>query len=135
MLHYHPSTTPAYLSPKGFQTLSQNPSRLDSIKIYTDVVMNVLNHHVADGELTKVVLMDHLDWFSEGDVEREVEAVGRKLCKGGRAFWRSASRGPWYNRLFEGRGFRVWCLQVRGDGGGVLDRVNMYASFWCGEKG
>ncbi|KAJ3030274.1 hypothetical protein HDV00_008989 [Rhizophlyctis rosea] len=139
MLRYDPSTTPAYLSPSGFTTLKSNPDRLDSIRIYTDVVMNVLNHHIADGELTKVVLMDHLDWFSEGDVDKEVEAVGRKLCKGGRAFWRSASRGPWYNRLFEGRGFRVWCLQVRGgdgEGGGerLLDRVNMYASFWCGEK-
>ncbi|KAJ3029553.1 hypothetical protein HK097_005778, partial [Rhizophlyctis rosea] len=82
MLHYTPSNTPLYLSPSGFNTLQSEPERLDSIRIHTDVVMNVLNLHVADGELDKVILMDHLDWFSEKDVDMEIEAVGRKVKKG-----------------------------------------------------
>ncbi|KAJ3286864.1 hypothetical protein HK104_008851 [Borealophlyctis nickersoniae] len=134
MERYHPSCTPAYLSERGFTTLQSNPSRLDAIQIHTDVILNVLNNKVEDGELTKVMLMDHLDWFAEEDADAEIEAVSRKLCKGGKAFWRSAGRRPWYNRIFESRGFKVTALQARDEETEYLDRVNMYASLWCGEK-
>ncbi|KAJ3056798.1 hypothetical protein HK097_004062 [Rhizophlyctis rosea] len=107
MLKYNPRALPAYLSQEGFQTLKSNPSRLDAIKIHTDMIINVLNNQVSDGELTKVILMDHLDWFSPEDADAEISAVSKKMKKGGKAFWRSAGKRPWYNELFEQRGFKA----------------------------
>ena len=134
MLKYNPRGLPAYLSEEGFHTLKCNPSRLDAIKIHTDMIINVLYNQVADGELTKVILMDHLDWFSPEDADAEISAVAKKMKNGGKAFWRSAGKRPWYNEILEQRGFKVWPCQIREGDTMCIDRVNMYASFWCGEK-
>jgi hypothetical protein len=47
----------------------------------------------------------------------------------GRAFWRSAGKRPWYNEMFERRGFRVFPLQIREGDTMYLDRVNMYPRY------
>ncbi|KAJ3403562.1 hypothetical protein HDV05_007748 [Chytridiales sp. JEL 0842] len=78
--------------------------------------------------------MDHLDWFSNEDADAEISMVARKTKKGGRVFWRSAGKYPWYNSLFEERGFRVEACQIREEGNMYIDRVNMYASFWMGVR-
>ncbi|KAJ3046128.1 hypothetical protein HDV00_003878 [Rhizophlyctis rosea] len=125
MLKYNPRGVPAYLSEEGFETLKANPSRLDAIKIHTDMIISVLNGQVADGELTKVILMDHLDWFSPEDADAEIGAVAQKMKKGGKAFWRSAGKRPWYNEIFESKGFRVFPCQIREGDTMYIDRVNM----------
>lgn len=124
---------PAYLSTKGFEILVKNPERLDAIKIHTDYIVNVLGK-LDDNELTKVILMDHLDWFSVKDAEAEINAVYQKMKKGGYVFWRSAGKAPWYNELFEKIGFKIELCQVREGETMYIDRVNMYASFWKGVK-
>ncbi|KAJ3090466.1 hypothetical protein HK102_003683 [Quaeritorhiza haematococci] len=134
MLTYTPQNCPAYLTESGFQALRSNPSRLDAIKIHTDTILNVLTTQVADGELTHVILMDHLDWFSKEDAEEEIRMVARKVKVGGKAYWRSAGKRPWYNGVFEKAGFRVRALQIREGETMFIDRVNMYASFYEGVK-
>ncbi|TPX30534.1 hypothetical protein SmJEL517_g05910 [Synchytrium microbalum] len=129
MLRYLPTNCPGYLSESGFDTLKSNPEQLDAIRIHTDTIINVLNTQCYDGELTKVILMDHLDWFSPEDADAEISAVAKKMRVGGRAFWRSAGKRPWYNEIFERRGFRVFPLQVREGSTMFLDRVNMYPRY------
>lgn len=134
MQKYHTSSAPSYLMEDGFKALQSEPERLDAIKIHTDMVVNVLNNEIADEELTKVILMDHLDWFSLEDATAEISAVARKTAKGGKVFWRSAGKHPWYISLFEELGFVVKPCQIREGDSMYIDRVNMYASFWMGEK-
>ena len=134
MLKYHPENVPAYLTEDGFNTLQSEPERLDSIIIHTDMIVNVLDSQIQDEELTKVILMDHLDWFSVEDATTEISAVARKMKKGGKVFWRSAGKRPWYIELFKEYGFRVYPCQIREGDTMYIDRVNMYASFWAGEK-
>ena len=48
--------------------------------------------------LSRAVIMDHLDWFTEGsqDVTDEVELLFKALKLGGFVLLRSAARNPWY---------------------------------------
>jgi betaine lipid synthase len=134
MLRYNKEAkgNPAYLTQEGYDLLRNEPERVDAIKIHTDYIMNVLKG-LPDGDLTKVILMDHLDWFSEEDARAEIEMVHKKMAVGGRVYWRSAGKAPWYNTIFQSTGFDVKVLQVR-ENGACIDRVNMYASFWMGVK-
>ncbi|KAI9356272.1 hypothetical protein DFJ73DRAFT_823747 [Zopfochytrium polystomum] len=134
MLRYNSQNAPTYLTREGFETLTSDPSRLDAIKIHTATIVDVLSKEIADGELTRVILMDHLDWFSPEDATAEIRAVKKKMEVGGRVYWRSAGKYPWYNSLFEEEGFKVSPCQIREEGNMYIDRVNMYASFWCGVK-
>ena len=129
MLHYTHANAPAYLQESGFNLLREDSSRLDAIKIHTRTIVDVLKNEVPDGDLTKVILMDHLDWFSNEDADEEISMVSRKMKKGGLVFWRSGGKYPWYNGIFESRGFRVFPCQVREGKEMFIDRVNMYASF------
>ncbi|KAJ3325836.1 hypothetical protein HDU76_013059, partial [Blyttiomyces sp. JEL0837] len=135
MLKYTAKNAPFYLTEEGFNTLRNDPSRIDAIKIHTTTIVDVLEKEVADGELTKVILMDHLDWFSNEDADKEISMVAKKMAKGGKVFWRSAGKYPWYNSIFEEHGFKVEPCQIREKPDKLyIDRVNMYASFWMGEK-
>ena len=134
MHKYNPECVPSYLTEQGFNTLQSHPDRLDAIQIHTDMLVNVLKTQVADGELTKVILMDHLDWFSPEDALAEIQAVAQKMAVGGKVFWRSAGKRPWYITLFQESGFRVYPCQIREGETMFIDRVNMYASMWAGEK-
>ncbi|KAI8893824.1 hypothetical protein BC833DRAFT_531286 [Globomyces pollinis-pini] len=135
MLKYNKDApgNPAYLSKEGYDLLLAEPHRLDAIKIHTDYITNVLAT-IPDNDLTKVILMDHLDWFSEQDARTEIEAVHKKMKKGGMVFWRSAGKAPWYNSIFQSTGFEIQVCQVREGETMYIDRVNMYASFWKGTK-
>ncbi|CAK4655535.1 hypothetical protein LEN26_009425 [Aphanomyces euteiches] len=134
MCCYNQQNAPSYLKEEYFNVLQTEPHRLDAIKIHTGTIVEVLKRDIPDEDLTRVILMDHLDWFSEEDAEAEIMAVAQKLKKGGRAYWRSAGKYPWYNTLFEKAGFRVYPCQIREGETMFIDRVNMYASFWAGEK-
>ncbi|RHY26207.1 hypothetical protein DYB32_007808 [Aphanomyces invadans] len=134
MCCYSQLNAPSYLKQEGFNVLQADPTRLDAIKIHTATIVEVLHREIPDDDLTRVILMDHLDWFSEEDAEAEIRAVAQKMKLGGRAYWRSAGKYPWYNTLFEKCGFRVYPCQIRDGDNLFIDRVNMYASFWAGEK-
>ncbi|KAK7035926.1 hypothetical protein R3P38DRAFT_2909750 [Favolaschia claudopus] len=132
--HYTYESCPAYLTRSGFAKLKANSSKaLESFHLYTDSILNVVGS-LPDNSLTRVVLMDHLDWFLPGtpDVDAEIQHIHRSLTIGGLVLWRSAARNPWYNANFEAAGFRVSCVSIRTDA--AIDRVNMHASVYKAEK-
>lgn len=133
--HYTPNSCPAYLTRAGFDVLQANDGKvMDSFRLHTESIVNVLRG-LSQGSLTRALLMDHLDWFSPGSVEvqEEVNQFKRVLAVGGMVFWRSASRKPWYNEMFQEAGFEVTPIAIR-NGLIAIDRVNMYASCWRAVK-
>ncbi|KAJ7147757.1 S-adenosyl-L-methionine-dependent methyltransferase [Mycena filopes] len=133
---YTHESCPAYLTRDGFEKLKANSSQaINAFRLHTDSVVNVLKD-LPDNSLTRVVVMDHLDWFPPGspDVDAEIENLHRLLDVGGLVFWRSAARTPWYNTNFEAMGFQVTALGVRTGPKIAIDRVNMYSSFFKATK-
>jgi len=130
LLHrYTKESCPSYVSPKGFETLKKSGC-LDRITLHTNSIVNTLGEMEPES-LTKVILMDHMDWFQEAEAREEISMVYRTVAKGGEVYWRSSARNPWYNTIFQEVGFQVQALSVREPGTKVpLDRVNMYASFY-----
>ncbi|CAO3633981.1 unnamed protein product [Cunninghamella blakesleeana] len=134
MQKYTQESCPSYLTLDGFNKLKQ-PGVLDAFRLHTDSILNVLQT-LPDNYLTILVVMDHMDWFdpkSHDELLDEIKQMNRTLQVGGHVYWRSAGTKPWYNRLFEENGFKVEALGVRTPGE-VIDRVNMYASFYRGRK-
>ncbi|KAI1298971.1 hypothetical protein EDD11_006593 [Mortierella claussenii] len=130
---YTREACPSYLTETGFQKLKDTKAT-DSMLLHTKSIIQVLESF-ADGELTKAVLMDHMDWFDPKDAEEEIKEVARAVRTGGMVLWRSAGRKPWYNAIFEKYGFEVKPVGVRTPGSGVsIDRVNMYASCYIAIK-
>ncbi|KAF5343351.1 hypothetical protein D9758_014171 [Tetrapyrgos nigripes] len=123
---YSPSCCPEYLTLAGFCSLKANNGKLlDNFRIHTDSITNVL-HGMSSNSITRSLIMDHLDWFSEGseEVEKEISELHRVLAPGGLVFWRSAAKNPWYASVFQRAGFLVEPVGVRGSEK-PLDRVNM----------
>ena len=91
---------------------------------------------LTPGSITRMIIMDHLDWFepSNGEALTEIAQMHRVLPKGGMVFWRSAAKYPWYNQAFERAGFKLTPLGIREGPDKAIDRVNMYASFWKADK-
>lgn len=128
MRHYTPSSCPSYLTRDGFSALKKN---LDCFRLHTDSILSTLESF-EDAYLTKLVVMDHMDWFdphNDGELDQEITQMARSLKIGGQVYYRSAGKYPWYNRLFEKHGFTVEALAIR-EQGYSIDRVNMYASFY-----
>ncbi|KAJ1965175.1 hypothetical protein GGI12_000951 [Dipsacomyces acuminosporus] len=134
---YSPECCPDYLTPKGFGALKKAVARDNThttFRLHTSTILDVL-HGLQPGELTKAVIMDHMDWFSADDADEEVVALARAIKKGGFVLWRSAARVPWYIKVFEKQGFAVQPLSIREPGSlNPIDRVNMYASFYKAVK-
>ncbi|KAI7821634.1 hypothetical protein BX661DRAFT_165659 [Kickxella alabastrina] len=128
---YSPTCCPDYLTKSGFERLqSTAKSGCLTFQLHTATIIDVLAG-MRDGELTKAVIMDHMDWFSAEDADAEVGALARVIAKGGFVLWRSAARVPWYIKTFEANGFAVEALSIRQPNIIVpIDRVNMYASFY-----
>ncbi|KAF8936299.1 hypothetical protein BGZ58_004364 [Dissophora ornata] len=130
---YTHESCPSYLTEAGFQKLKEKQAT-DAMLMHTKSIIEVLKS-LADGELTKAVLMDHMDWFDPKDADDEIKEVARAVRTGGMVLWRSAGRKPWYNALFEKYGFEVQPVGVRVPGSGEsIDRVNMYASCYIAIK-
>ncbi|KAF9060572.1 hypothetical protein BDP27DRAFT_1339414 [Rhodocollybia butyracea] len=135
--HYTPECCPSYLTREGFAKLkANNCERLNAFQLHTDSIINVLRG-IPPSSLTRALVMDHLDWYDPASCEAraEVMELSRVIAPGGLVFWRSASRCPWYNKVFSQNGFHVEAVSIREQGSNAaLDRVNMYASFWKAEK-
>jgi betaine lipid synthase len=129
MAKYSKASCPTYLTESAFSSLSTSDA-LSSIRIHTDSIVNVLNTSIEDSELTCVVVMDHLDWFTDEMAHEEISALAPKMKSGGKVYWRSAGKVPWYNPIFKEYGFEVRPIRIRNEEDPCIDRVNMYASFW-----
>ncbi|KAG0164304.1 hypothetical protein DFQ28_010522 [Apophysomyces sp. BC1034] len=131
MQRYTQECCPDYLTKHGFEKLKTSGA-LDAFRLHTDSILNSLKS-LPDNYLTRLVVMDHMDWFSPEDcpeLHEEIREMARTLQKGGQVYWRSASTQPWYNALFEKYGFvDIEALALR-KAGQSIDRVNMYASFY-----
>ncbi|KAH8096692.1 S-adenosyl-L-methionine-dependent methyltransferase [Cristinia sonorae] len=133
---YTHNSCPAYLTRQGFDALrANNCEAMDAFRLHTDSIINVLRG-LPEAAITRAVIMDHLDWFTEGSPELDDEVANfyRVLSKGGFVLLRSAAKQPWYMQNFSKAGFKVSCISVRQGNKVAIDRVNMYASFWKAEK-
>ncbi|KAJ2778200.1 hypothetical protein H4R18_004749 [Coemansia javaensis] len=133
---YSRACCPDYLTEPGFRRLQRaaRGAAGTAFSIHTATISDTLRS-MRPGELSKAVVMDHMDWFGPDEAEAEVRALRRALKQGGFVLWRSAARIPWYIANFEANGFRVEALAVRQPNTqAVLDRVNMYASFYKATK-
>ncbi|KAJ2050032.1 hypothetical protein H4S04_002857 [Coemansia sp. S16] len=132
---YSPDCCPDYLTKDGFARLqhtvgNDSASVRPTFHLHTATLLDTLGG-MRDGELTKAVIMDHMDWFSPEDADSEVVALARVVKKTGFVLWRSAARIPWYIDVFEKHGFIVETLDIRQPNSmKPLDRVNMYASLY-----
>ncbi|KAJ2820373.1 hypothetical protein GGI24_004506 [Coemansia furcata] len=136
---YSPDCCPDYLTKDGFARLQLVVGTgavpvQPTFHLHTATLLDTLND-MRDGELTKAVIMDHMDWFSPEDAESEVVALARVVRKTGFVLWRSAARIPWYIAVFKRHGFTVEALDIRKPNSMTpLDRVNMYASLYKATK-
>ncbi|KAJ1643838.1 hypothetical protein LPJ64_004429 [Coemansia asiatica] len=128
---YSQMCCPGYLTKTGFDKLQLALKyRYARFVIHTSTIVDVLKR-LGKGELTKAIIMDHMDWFSENEAAVEIKELARAIKIGGFVIWRSAARIPWYISLFEAHGFSVEALSVRQPNTmAPIDRVNMYASFY-----
>ncbi|KAJ1718847.1 hypothetical protein LPJ61_006450 [Coemansia biformis] len=133
---YSRTCCPDYLTESGFCRLQRAVASGDhtTFHIHTATIADTL-WKMQPGELSKAIIMDHMDWFTPEEAEAEVKALHHAIKKGGLVLWRSAARIPWYIANFEANGFSVHALGIRQPNAQVaLDRVNMYASFYKATK-
>ncbi|KAI8061517.1 uncharacterized protein B0P05DRAFT_590679 [Gilbertella persicaria] len=131
---YSKNSCPSYLTKEGFEKLKSSGA-LQSFRLHTQSILDALRS-MSDGYLTRLVVMDHMDWFdpeSCQELNEEIMEMKRALQSGGQVYWRSAGTKPWYNTLFVKHGFKVEPLGIR-QPGKAIDRVNMYASFYRAVK-
>ncbi|MCA9175900.1 MAG: BtaA family protein [Planctomycetales bacterium] len=85
---YAPDCCPEYLVPENFEQLRS--SLADRIHIHTDSVQGFLEKH--DGEISRFILLDHMDWLSDRFfplLESEWKAILDKASSSARVLWRS----------------------------------------------
>ncbi|GAB5588324.1 hypothetical protein Unana1_03224 [Umbelopsis nana] len=133
MQKYARESCPSYLTEEGFKILKET-NAMDAFRLHTDSIVNVLRS-LPENYLTRMIVMDHMDWFSPDgtDLEEEIIEMARVTQTNGRVYWRSAGKYPWYNDIFVTHGFDVKPLGIR-ESGHSIDRVNMYSSFWMAVK-
>ncbi|KAH8550732.1 hypothetical protein BGW37DRAFT_498263, partial [Umbelopsis sp. PMI_123] len=133
MQKYARESCPSYLTEEGFKILKET-NATDAFRLHTDSIVNVLRS-LPENYLTRMIVMDHMDWFSPDgkDLEEEIIEMARATQPNGRVYWRSAGKYPWYNDIFVKHGFDVKPISIR-ESGHSIDRVNMYSSFWVAVK-
>jgi betaine lipid synthase len=124
--HFNEDNCPRFLRNNDYDKLRQ-PGVLDRLRNITGGFEDELSKRMY----TKVILMDHVDWFSNQEATRLADALARSVSPGGRVIWRSASKWPPYVNAIAGAGFDVERCDCHHDRL-VIDRVAMYASFWVG---
>lgn len=136
--HYSPDCCPEYLKPKNF--LALKAGMVDSINPNTCTVTEFL--HLTRDQLTKLVLLDHMDWMSSYYPEALVEewhAIMARSVDNARVIFRSAHRSPAYlNAMRLGPQRRllreVLALdEPRAEALTLQDRVHTYAGFFIGD--
>ncbi|CAI7858224.1 unnamed protein product [Closterium sp. NIES-54] len=116
---------PRFLQEPCFNKLKTELAARDCMLISTSFFVEELRARMY----SKVILMDHVDWLGQRDIDTLCQALKDQVKPGGRVIWRSASRNPEYAKDIEKAGFKV--VQVRSiTQQQYMDRVNMYASFY-----
>ncbi|WPT16758.1 hypothetical protein PSENEW3_00004766 [Picochlorum sp. SENEW3] len=118
---------PDYLTKEGFDKLKAGA--VDSLFIVNDFFLPTLKAR----KYTKVILMDHVDWLDDTTAKQVAKALGEQVKTGGRVIWRSAAFSPRYAAFIEAAGFSVERIQVQ-EPGEMMDKVNMYSSFYLAIK-
>lgn len=122
---FAPTCCPPFLQEPCFNKLKTLLASTDCMRISTSFFVDELRAR----KYTKVILMDHVDWLGQKDINVLCQALSDQVQPGGRVIWRSASRCPDYAKDIEKAGFKV--MQVRSiTQQQYMDRVNMYASFY-----
>lgn len=114
---------PEYLKQKHFNFLK---SAVYKIKNINGSLIDELNNNSFD----KVILMDHMDWMDEKYINALCSALDRSLSENGKVIFRSASLHPWFVDIFV-KQYNFVATQISCHSkDNLMDRVNMYASFW-----
>ncbi|KAJ2659003.1 hypothetical protein IW148_004455 [Coemansia sp. RSA 1199] len=133
---YSQTCCPDYLTEPAFgklQEIARNKQDT-TFHIHTATIVDTLQK-IQPGELSKAVIMDHMDWCTPDEADAEINALKIALKQGGFVLWRSAARIPWYVANFKALDFKVEAIAVRQPNTQTaLDRVNMYASFYRATK-
>lgn len=85
---YHPQRCPEYLREENFNRLKGG--LIDRISTHTSTIHDFLEAH--DGEITRYVLLDHMDWLSAAArdiLAREWQAIVDRSAANARLLWRS----------------------------------------------
>lgn len=114
---------PRFLEEECFHNLKEELAKKERLLICTGSFVDELRKR----KYTKVILMDHVDWLDQRDIDILCVALREQVPPGGRVIWRSASRSPEYAKCIERSGFNVVRLSTSEK---YMDRVNMYASFY-----
>jgi betaine lipid synthase len=117
---------PLYLQEKEFNDLKP---LVNKVNISTDYFINELEKR----KYSKVILLDHLDWQDEEYVKKLSKSLYEQTTDNAIIIWRSASKYPYYNFIIQEAGFNVTCENRHHDVE-LMDRINMYASFWKAVK-
>lgn len=137
---YTPGCCPEYLRAENFARLKEG--LWERVEVNTDTVQGFLERH--PGQISRFVLLDHMDWMSTHRVEAlraEWEMIFAKAAPGARAIWRSGGMrvdyiDPLEIRLRDQRA-RLGDL-LRYDHALAarlhpLDRVHTYGSFYIAD--
>ncbi|CAM2065637.1 BtaA family protein [Sulfidibacter corallicola] len=85
---YHPQRCPEYLREENFQRLKDG--LVDRISTHTCTIHEFLEGF--EGEISRYVLLDHMDWLSSAArhvLAREWQAIVDRSARNGRVLWRS----------------------------------------------
>ncbi|KAH9565685.1 hypothetical protein CY35_04G089900 [Sphagnum magellanicum] len=118
---------PRFLEEEVFNRLKVDLASEERLLIRTTAFVEELRKRMY----TKVILMDHVDWLEQDDIDVLCAALKDQVKPGGRVIWRSASRRPKYAKCIEKAGFNVVRIKSSET---YMDRVNMYASFYVGMR-
>ena len=116
---------PAYLKAENFDVLKE---RADRLFLVNDTLLGQLEKTTKTYD--KVILMDHMDWMDEAYAGKLARLLWHRVRPAGRIAFRSASKDPFYARIFEEQGFQRLHRETREAGRTAMDRVNMYSSFY-----
>lgn len=135
---YQPGRCPRYLTPDGFARLKAG--LIDRIEAHTCTVTDYLQR--PGPQLTRAVLLDHMDWMSSyypEALQSEWDALLRRMTPGGLILFRSAHAtppfldttlaGPTRTPLSRSLRFRTAEAETLSR----ADRVHTYASFHIAE--
>jgi S-adenosylmethionine-diacylglycerol 3-amino-3-carboxypropyl transferase len=86
--HYTPACCPEYLKAENFRRLKSG--LVDRIDVHTNSVQGFLDQH--DGNISRFVLLDHMDWLSTyrfAWLEAEWQSILNRATPDARILWRS----------------------------------------------
>lgn len=137
---YSPECCPEYVKPDNFERLKGG--LVDKITTHTDSVQGFLEKH--DGDISRYVLLDHMDWLSDKFfplLESEWQAIIDKASADARVIWRSGGlKTDFVEEVHvnhNGKRTRLPELltyhQDLAEQLHVLDRVHTYASFYIAD--